>query len=120
VEVTEKAPYVYLITVLTVNILFLQILDVYSTRVAVRLEGVSEANEYLKHYQHHLPTFERFMVLLKTAWVTLLVSMYIIALLTPTPSVRLIWFFTFLSMLVLTYWVVFNNLNIALDVISSC
>ena len=60
------------------------------------------------------------MVLVKTVWITLLVSMYIIALFTPTPFARLIWLFTFLSMLVLTYWVVFNNLNIALDVISSC
>ena len=116
-EVTEKAPYVYLITVLTVNILFLQILDVYSTRVAVRLEGVSEANEYLKHYQHHLPTFERFMVLMKMVWMALIVSMFIIASFTSAPFTRLIWIYALTMILILTYWAVFNNLNIALDVI---
>lgn len=119
-EITEKGAYLFLITVLAINILFLQVLDVYSTKVAVRLEGVAEANQYLMHYQEHLPTFERFMVLMKMVWMVLVVSMFIIASFTSAPFTRLIWIYALTMILILTYWVVFNNLNIALDVISSC
>jgi len=102
--------YTVALFVLATNLILLQYLDVLTTRIGIRLGG-EELNPHIAPFQEHIPTFERFMVMMKAQGIFLLGIVSVFALLTANRLVRAVWAVTFGMLCLLMYFTVVNNLE---------